>query len=367
LSNTELSIPSIDNTSERRNPIENGVIPAIIAISASRGLAKINSSPTCATTARRIGPRAELTVTILPVRLCESMCESWRTRPHTATNNLRKSAEPADRGIDASVWELVLCGHAERYRKDEEMVTAEANTAAQSATPAYIPWRTFVNTLDALAQNMPNRIDKSAFVGQSGAVQSQLILAFRFFGLIDDAGKPSPVLHAIAITNEAARKAELRRLIEQRYAPLIGLNLMKTTPAEFAEKMTDAYNITGDTRIKATRFFLNAAEYVGIDVSPRLLRDKTKTIGAPSAPRKRRAIRPRVNGDSDDEPEGDEDEQPSSGSGESRSVELRSGGTLTISATTKFMSLSSEDRKFVFDLIDQLESYEKGGGAASKV
>ena len=56
----------------------------------------------------------------------------------------------------------------------------------------------------------------------------------------------------------------------------------------------------------------------------------------------------------DDEP-GDGPPTPPA---DSRSVGLRSGGTLTLSATTKFMSLSPTDRKFVFDLLDRLESYE---------
>ncbi len=45
-------------------------------------------------------------------------------------------------------------------------------------------------------------------------------------------------------------------------------------------------------------------------------------------------------------------------SGESRSVQLKSGGTLTLSATTKFMALNTTDRAFVFELIDKLLEYE---------
>ena len=112
------------------------------------------------------------------------------------------------------------------------------------------------NTLDALAQNMPNRIDRSAFPGQSGAGQNQLLLTFRFFGLINEDGRPTPTLHAVAVADESQRRAALRKLIEQKYPPLFALNLMKTTPAEFAEQMTKVYNVTGDTRLKATRFFL---------------------------------------------------------------------------------------------------------------
>ena len=228
-----------------------------------------------------------------------------------------------------------------------------------SATPAYLPFKTFTNTLDALAQNMPNRIDRSAFPGQSGSSQNQLLLAFRFFDLITDDGKPTPALLGLTVADEAARKNALRKLIEEKYAPLIALNLLKTTPAEFAEEMTKVYAVTGDTRLKATRFFLNAAAYLGIPVSPLLLRDKTKPLGNGVQTRKRRVNR--VRDDQSDEPDADEDQDEPTPAAESRSVQLKSGGTLTLSATTKFMALSSSDRKFVFDLIDKLEEYETQG------
>jgi hypothetical protein len=227
-------------------------------------------------------------------------------------------------------------------------------------TPAYLPWKTLTNTIDALAQHMPNRIDRSAFPGQSGSGQNQLLLAFRFFGLISDDGKPTPTLLALAVTDESARKAAFRKLIEQKYAPLFALNLMNTTPAEFAEKMTEIYKVTGDTRLKATRFFLAAAEYLGIQVSPLLQRDKTKTLGV-TTPARRRRTRTRPDDEREDDEDDDDSESPQPAA-ESRSVELRSGGTLTLSATTKFMALSAADRNFVFGLIDKLEEYERQDG-----
>jgi hypothetical protein len=45
--------------------------------------------------------------------------------------------------------------------------------------------------------------------------------------------------------------------------------------------------------------------------------------------------------------------------GSSRSVTLKSGGSLTLHVSADLLSLAGEDRKFVFDLIDKLEEYEK--------
>jgi len=235
-----------------------------------------------------------------------------------------------------------------------------------AATPAYLPWKTLANTLDALAEHMPNRIDPSAFPGQSGTTKNQLLLAFRFFGFISDEGKPTPALLSVAVRDEAARKAAFKKLFEQKYAPLIALNLMKTTPSEFGDTMTEVYSISGDTRLKATRFFLNMAEYVGVEVSPLLQRDKTKAIGTPTTSRKRRARQRPADNDNEADEDDDDDEVGAPLAAESRSVELKSGGTLTLSATTKFMALSATDRKFVFDLIDKLEEYETQNVASGK-
>jgi hypothetical protein len=49
---------------------------------------------------------------------------------------------------------------------------------------------------------------------------------------------------------------------------------------------------------------------------------------------------------------------PERGVAESRAVKLKSGGTLTLSASTKFMALDATDRAFVFELIDKLADYE---------
>jgi hypothetical protein len=134
---------------------------------------------------------------------------------------------------------------------------------------------------------------------------------------------------------------------------------MKTTPAELDQRVTEFYNVSGDTREKAVRFFLSVLAYLEIPVSS-LFKAKSAGAGNGGASRRRRP-RPRqerVDGTEPDEEDGGDEEEPV---GESRSVTLKSGGTLTLSASTKFLALSSADRKFVFDLIDQLESYETQG------
>jgi hypothetical protein len=46
-----------------------------------------------------------------------------------------------------------------------------------------------------------------------------------------------------------------------------------------------------------------------------------------------------------------------------KSVTIKSGGTITLSIPTNVLLWVAEDRAFVFDLIDRLTAYEKGGAA----
>lgn len=233
-----------------------------------------------------------------------------------------------------------------------------ADSTEAPGTAAYMPWTTFFNTLDVFAKNLPNRIDRSVFPGQSGGTQNQLIQGFRFLGLINDTGQPTEAMQAVAVEDKDARKAALKKTIEQKYAALFALNLMKTTPSELAEKMTEAYNVSGDTRLKATRFFLSAASYIDVPVSPLLLRDKSKPVGNGGGLRKKRQARRQDPAPATNTPPANPTPPPQAG-GTARSIALKSGGTLTISATLDLFSLNAGDRTFVFELIDKLDDYVK--------
>jgi hypothetical protein len=228
-----------------------------------------------------------------------------------------------------------------------------ADESAKAAV--YVSFSTFENSITQLAQGVPNVIDRTVFPGLSGGVQSQLFAGMRFLGLIDEKSRPLKDLHDLAVTDEAARNKKLEALLRKHYAALFALNLEKTTPGEANQVMRDSYGVSGDTAEKAMRFFLSAAERVGIPLSPLFKTAKATPNGASGSAG---ATRKRAK----KSPKGDEDLPvvPPAAAGESRTVTLRSGGVLTISASTGFLALSSEDRKFVFDLIDKLADYESG-------
>jgi hypothetical protein len=227
------------------------------------------------------------------------------------------------------------------------MADAEKKTAA-----VYVSWKTFQNSIEALAKGeIPNVIDKSVFTGMAFSVQNQLFTGMRFLGLIDDNNKPLPDLAELADPVEERRKEKLREILQRRYADLFALNLKKGTPTEVEKKMGESYAMAGDTKEKAVRFFISAAEYVGVELSPLLSSPKKGNSGAT-----RTTVRKRVPRKDPATPSNPADTRPA---GTSKTVRLQSGGELTLFATLDLFSLNTEDRKFVFDLIDKLEGYKQ--------
>jgi len=232
--------------------------------------------------------------------------------------------------------------------------------ADESKAAVYVSWLTLKNSIEGLVQGIPNQIDRSTFPGLSGGVQSQLFAALKFLGLMDDDDKPTPELHALAVSDESKRKEKLKEIIQSRYASIFALDLMKATPQQVANKLGDEYGVSGDTKDKAMRFFLHAVQYVGIPISRffKLPGAATSSNGGKS---KRRTSN-RTKTQQQDTEESDGSNAPLT-SGTSRIVQLKSGGTLRLAASLDLFQLSPADRTFVFGLIDKLDAYEKEAAA----
>jgi len=216
---------------------------------------------------------------------------------------------------------------------------------AMRALPApYVPFRTFLTVLESFETALPNRVDRSVWPSLSGAIQGQLLAAFRFLGLVDEEGAPTPLLRELAPAGPEARKRSLRRALEKSYPELVALDLARASPRQ-VEEAVRRYGYTGATLRKAVSFFLQAAAYADLPLSV-LLRKKTRRAGLRRAAPRHSPVR-------------------SASAAESRTVRLRSGGALTLSTDVKFLELSREDREFVFGLLDQMAAYEQGGSAPS--
>jgi hypothetical protein len=204
----------------------------------------------------------------------------------------------------------------------------------------YVPFRTFLTALDALDAGLPNQLDRSLWPSYSGAIQGQLLGAFRFFGLMDEDNGPAPALRELVSKREMRREL-LRALIERHYGPLVALDLSRTSPRQLEEAMRQ-YGLSGATHKKAISFFLQASQFAGLPLSV-LLRARTRTaaFGHRRGPA---AVGVKTG--------------QAAGPAVSKTVRLRSGGTVTVTASLDLFSLAADDRTLVFDLIDRLHQYE---------
>ena len=235
--------------------------------------------------------------------------------------------------------------------------------ADDKKAPVYVSWVTFKNSIENLVQGVPNQIDRTTFPGMAGGVQNQMFTGLKFLGLTNDDDRPTRALHELCVPEEAQRKEKLKQILLDRYAPIFALDLTKATPQEVTDKMGEVYNISGDTKEKALRFFLGAVTYVGIPLS-RFFKVPGAAGASNGSPRpKRRAAAKPKNQAQPEEKKNDAHTTTKSG-GTFRIVQLSSGGTLTLAASVDLFQLSPTDRTFVFGLIDKLAEYEKEQGAA---
>ncbi|HEY5178112.1 MAG TPA: DUF5343 domain-containing protein [Terriglobales bacterium] len=230
------------------------------------------------------------------------------------------------------------------------MAKAMTSTLAQSAkaTPApYLPFRTFLSSIEALEHGVPKEIDRTIWRSQSGMVQSQILMALRFFNLVDDEDQPTDLLHEV-VDSKDDRPVVVGKLLTIAYADLLVHDLTKTTPKMLEDAM-EQYSVTGETKRKAVAFFLKAAKYAGFPMHP-LLSSQVRNTG----PRKKRANKRSLDSTITVIPNGSESGVVARNT---KSIRLSSGGTITLSLSYDPFALSAEDRKFVFELVDSLKAY----------
>jgi len=159
------------------------------------------------------------------------------------------------------------------------------------SSPYNVPWATFLNTVEKVASDLPNRLDRSYLSSQSGSVQSYLIAAFRGFGLIQEDGTVTDALRELAV-NIDRRPALVADLLRQFYAVPVTLGETNATPGELEAAFTESFpRITGASRTKAIRFFLSAIDYAGLPKSP-LWKVAKSSPSSPRRPGRPRGQRP---------------------------------------------------------------------------
>lgn len=160
---------------------------------------------------------------------------------------------------------------------------ANAGTEAAQGTkkpiPPYVPYKTFINFVNGLKQGIPARIDKSV-IRLSGATQSQLIYALRFFDLIEPDGKPKESLARLVNSEGAERKKLLKEMTHRAYSFVFTSSLdLNAATGKQVEELFGEHGVQGETARKAISLFLLFAKETETKVSPHLKVPRTRRGG----------------------------------------------------------------------------------------
>ena len=221
-----------------------------------------------------------------------------------------------------------------------------------AVSPPYVSFKTMTNLFARLEEGpIPPRIDKGYLVKLSGASQSSLLSALRWFKLIDSEGTVSDELKRMA-TDAAFRKQHMLALVEQYYPDQQTLATLNGTDQQLVESFSDV-KYSASTLRRAIVFYLATVDYSGATKSPLFKAPKqAQSSSGPKAPRPPGGTAD-AGGDTND---GEEDDRQSGGE-----VRLPSGGTVTLSVSVDLFKLTGTERDFVFGLIDQIQSFKDDG------
>ena len=129
-------------------------------------------------------------------------------------------------------------------------------------------------------EGVPSRIDRSYLSNMPGSAQTFLMSGMRSLGFIDADGKPTELLLDF-VDSPQERENLIAGLLESRYTE--PMKLGRNATQQQLEEAFRSYGITGSTLRKAVAFFLAAAKFAGVELSPHF-----RTPRAPQRPRKLR-------------------------------------------------------------------------------
>jgi hypothetical protein len=231
------------------------------------------------------------------------------------------------------------------------MVNNENSNLKQVRAPVYIPFKTFLTAIETLEPGIPPILDRSVFPTFSGGLQSQVLGAFKFLGLIKDDGSVEPLLQKLVNAKGDERKLVLRDIIRTKYAKAVELAEANASYGQLEDYFRN-YNITGGTLYRVVRFFIEACTYAG---------EKCSTHWAKAKKSPKRAIKKEVPNEESSEHGTPQNKVDNSGiaSGFLETVTLPEIGTVTLSTSINPLKLKGTSREWFYQLVDKLGEYPK--------
>src|SRR5579862_1350879 len=231
-------------------------------------------------------------------------------------------------------------------RQEGDSRMPEGKPKRSPRIPPYLSFKTFLNSLDAFTQGIPPKLDRSFWGNQSGINQGLLMGAYRYFMLVNERDESTEAL--AALTNPNKRAATLKDLIGVQYLFVLEKvgDITKCTLKMLEDAFGEVYSVTGDTRQKAITFFLKAAQFADMPLSPYLLTQLRNEAKKPRKMRQRPVQQEPANPNNHDGP-----------GANSHTAALVGGGRVTITISANPFTMPEEDRKFFFSLVDLIQSF----------
>ncbi len=227
------------------------------------------------------------------------------------------------------------------------MVNKHDNKSEQSRAPVYIPFKTFLTAIETLEPGIPPVLDRSVWPSFSGGLQSQTLGAFKFLGLIKEDGTVELVLQRLVNAKGDDKKAVLREIIQSKYTGALELAKKNASYMQLEEYFR-AYNVKAGTLYRIIRFFLDACAYTG---------EKCSTHWAKAKKTARRSPRREDAGATERTAKPSDTVQPKANI---TSVQLKNeAGTVSLSLSVDLTKLSSDDWKWLRELVDRMNTYGK--------
>jgi hypothetical protein len=200
-------------------------------------------------------------------------------------------------------------------------------------TPPYLPFARFLESLDSIAACLPRQITRATWKGESPYTATLLTNTYGFLKLTDASGLPTPLLHRLA-SDRASRPEILRDLLQRVYGEILDAVQNRESPKPMDEALAQ-FRLSGATHRKAVSFLSQACRYAGLRI-PSASGGTLRVSHTKTGQRMPEAIDKAT----------------------STTVQLRSGGEITLAGRFNPFTISPEDRKFIFKLVDQLSEYQ---------
>jgi hypothetical protein len=140
--------------------------------------------------------------------------------------------------------------------------------------PPYVSFTMLLNVIERMnTEGVPARVDRSYLGSTSGTTKAQFLAAAKGLGLLDSDLKPTGVLQALVSTPEQ-RPGIVRELLTRFYPKVVALGT-NATQQQLEETFREAYDINGSTVRKAISFYLAAARFAKVELSPHFTAPRT--------------------------------------------------------------------------------------------